>query len=129
MPILSIEETSSIIESSRSLPQSYLDLEDIVWTERGPDGDRRARLCAILAIGGIHMHVDAYEAWMETNEFDAEADEFKRFPLDHDDGDELRFEITDGAGDLWNAHGMEGAAKTVEIEGRHYCIFMHPYCT
>lgn len=125
MPIMTCAEADAVLLNTGILPQVSIDLATITWCERGPTEDPRARLCAILAIGGTCLHIDAYEAFLENTR----TGDVKPLVPDFDEDGETMFEIFGGAGDLWEAHSMEGAAETIEIEGRRYAVFMHPFCT
>lgn len=124
MTIISSSDWGDIVCSTGNMQQVEIDPDSIIWHEGGSDENPRCRLYSILKIGPMLMHIEATEIYLRSENGD-------RVPFDSDEALNCTQELVEGgeACELWSAHGMEGHAETLEIEGRHYIVFASPFCT
>jgi hypothetical protein len=131
-PVVTREEQDFLINGGASLPETVLPMP--IWMENGPEEDRTAMLKAFLVVGGARLRMEAIAVRLVSDTWSDELCDFPTIPwgseatgaalMVYDKGVDRMEDL----GALWTAHGMQGHAETVEINGRRYVVFASPFC-
>lgn len=112
MTVMTREAATTDAILTAGYPELKIDPATIPWRADGDD-DPREVLRACIRLGGCLLHFVALEVAIN--------------PLDETGSMEV-VSAAFSPDELWQAFTMEGHAETVEIEGRRYAVFAHPYC-